>query len=82
MKVSAKNVVDQSRSTRKQLVNDLRTFGSTVTKKTTSNTLRFNGLKYFSTHKVPLLKKAHQVHLKFANEDLNDSEKAWKNVGA
>ncbi len=44
-------------------------------------TLRRNGLKSCSTRKVPLLKKSHvQAHLKFANEHLNDSEKAWKKV--
>ncbi len=48
-----------------------------VTKKTIGNTLRHEGLKSCSAHKVPLLKKAHvQARLKFAN----DSEENWVKV--
>ncbi|KAL0165857.1 hypothetical protein M9458_037701, partial [Cirrhinus mrigala] len=71
-------VKNQTRTTREDLVNDLKAAGSIVTKKTTGNTLRREGLKSCSAHKVPLLKKAHvQAHLKFANEHLNDSEENW-----
>ncbi len=64
-----------------ELVNDLKAVGTTITKQNIGNTLRCNGLKSCSAHKVPLLKKSHvQARLKFANEHLNDSEKAWENV--
>ncbi|KAJ8369733.1 hypothetical protein SKAU_G00097610 [Synaphobranchus kaupii] len=74
-----RKVWDQPRTTREELVNDPKAAGTTVTKKTIGNTLRRNGLKSCSARKVPLLKKAHvQARLKFANEHLNDSEKAWE----
>ncbi|KAJ8374841.1 hypothetical protein SKAU_G00054210 [Synaphobranchus kaupii] len=77
-----RKVRDQPRTTREELVNDLKAAGTTVTKKTSGNTLRRNGLKSCSARKVPLLKKAHvQARLKFANEHLNDSEKAWEKRG-
>ncbi|KAJ8373459.1 hypothetical protein SKAU_G00040390 [Synaphobranchus kaupii] len=76
-----RKVRDQPRTTWEELVNDLKAAGTTVTKKTIGNTLRRNGLKSCSARKVPLLKKAHvQARLKFANEHLNDSEKAWEKV--
>ncbi len=54
-----RKVRDQPRTTRKELVNDLKAVGTTVTKQTIGNTLRREGLKSCSAHKVPLLKKAH-----------------------
>ncbi|KAJ8374544.1 hypothetical protein SKAU_G00051240 [Synaphobranchus kaupii] len=76
-----RKVRDQPRTTREELVNDIKAAGTTVTKKTIGNTLRRNGLKSCSARKVPLLKKAHvQARLKFASEHLNDSEKAWEKV--
>ena len=52
--------------TRQDLVNDLKRAGTTVSKKTISNTLRRHGLKSCSARKVPLLKPAHvQARLKF-----------------
>ena len=72
--VIIRNVQDNPRTTREELVNDLKAAGTTVTKKTIGNTLHRNGLKYCRTRKVPLLKEAHvQGRLKFANEHLNDS---------
>uniref|UniRef100_A0A3Q4H042 Uncharacterized protein n=1 Tax=Neolamprologus brichardi TaxID=32507 RepID=A0A3Q4H042_NEOBR len=60
------------------LFNDLNEVGTTVPKNTT---LHYNELKSCSTCKVPLLKMACvQAHLKFASEQLNDSEKAWETV--
>ncbi len=68
---------NQPRTTRDDLVNDLKAAGTIVTKKTIGNTLRREGLKSCSACKVPLLKKAHvQARLKFAN----DSEEIWVKV--
>ncbi|KAL0203905.1 hypothetical protein M9458_001923, partial [Cirrhinus mrigala] len=68
-------------TTREDLVNDLKAVGTKVTKKTIGNTLRRDGLKSCSAHKVHLLKKAHvQACLKFANEHLNDTEENWLKV--
>ncbi len=67
-------VRNQPRTTREDLVNDLKAAGTIVTKKTIGNTLRREGLKSCSACKVPLLKKAHvQARLKFSN----DSEENW-----
>ncbi len=72
-----RKVRNQPRTTREDLVNDLKAAGTIVTKKTIGNTLRREGLKSCSARKVPLLKKAHvQVRLKFAN----DSEENWVKV--
>ncbi len=54
-----RKVRNQPRTTQEDLVNDLKSSGIIVTEKTISNTLRREGLKSCSTHKVPLLKKAH-----------------------
>ncbi len=53
------NGENQPRTTREDLVNDLKAAGTIVTKKTTGNTLRREGLKSCSARKVPLLNKAH-----------------------
>ncbi len=53
------NGENQPRTTQEDLVNDLKAAGTIVTKKTIDNTLRREGLKSCSAHKVPLLKKAH-----------------------
>ncbi len=72
-----RTVRNQPRTTREDLVNDLKAAGTIVTKKTTGNTLHREGLKSCSARKVPLLKKAHvQTRLKFAN----DSEENWVKV--
>ncbi|KAK6318935.1 hypothetical protein J4Q44_G00101460 [Coregonus suidteri] len=76
-----RKVRDQPRTTRQDLVNDLKRAGTTVSKKTISNTLRRHGLKSCSARKVPLLKPAHvQVRLKFANDHLDDPEEEWEKV--
>ena len=60
---------------------NLKVVGTTVTKRTISNTLHREGLKSCCARKVPLLKKAHvQAHLKFAKEHLDDPEEAWEKV--
>ncbi|KAK6318927.1 hypothetical protein J4Q44_G00101380 [Coregonus suidteri] len=76
-----RKVKDQPRTTWQDLVNDLKRAGTTVSKKTISNTLRCHGLKSCSARKVPLLKPAHvQARLKFANDHLDDPEEEWENV--
>ncbi len=70
-------VRNQPRTTREDLVNDLKAAGTIVTKKTIGNTLHREELKSCSAHKVPLLKKAHvQARLKSPN----DSEENWVKV--
>uniref|UniRef100_A0AAY5L7N1 Transposase Tc1-like domain-containing protein n=1 Tax=Esox lucius TaxID=8010 RepID=A0AAY5L7N1_ESOLU len=54
-----RKVRNQPRTTWQDLVNDLKRAGTTVSKKTISNTLRRHGLKSCSARKVPLLKPAH-----------------------
>uniref|UniRef100_A0A8C7SUX3 Transposase Tc1-like domain-containing protein n=1 Tax=Oncorhynchus mykiss TaxID=8022 RepID=A0A8C7SUX3_ONCMY len=76
-----RKVRDQPRTTRQDLVNDLKRAGTTVSKKTISNTLRRHGFKSCSASKVPLLKPAHvQACLKFANDHLDDPEEEWEKV--
>ncbi len=79
--VSWRKVRDQPRTTREDLVNDLKIAGNTVSTVSISNTLHRHGLKSCSARKVPLLKPAHvQAHLKFAKDHLNDPEEAWEKV--
>ena len=76
-----RKVRDHPSTTQEELVNDLKAVGTTVTKRTISNTLHREGLKSCCACKVPLLKKAHvQARLKFAKEHLDDPEKAWEKV--
>uniref|UniRef100_A0A8C7LNS2 Transposase Tc1-like domain-containing protein n=1 Tax=Oncorhynchus mykiss TaxID=8022 RepID=A0A8C7LNS2_ONCMY len=76
-----RKVRDQPRTTRQDLLNDLKRAGTTVSKKTISNTLRCHGLKSCSARNVPLLKPAHvQARLKFANDHLDDPEEEWEKV--
>ncbi len=64
-----RTVRNQPRTTREDLVNDLKAAGTIVTKKTIGNTLHCEGLKSCSARKVPLLNKAHvQARLKFTND--------------
>ena len=55
-----RKVRDQPSTTQEELVNDLKAVGTTVTKRTISNTLHREGLKSCCARKVPLLKKAHE----------------------
>ncbi len=78
--VVMRTVRNQPRTTRENLVSDLKAAGTIVTKKTIGNTLRREGLKSCSARKVPLLKKAHvQARLKFAND--SEGETGWKCCG-
>ena len=72
-----RKVRDQPNTTQEELFNDLKAVGTTVMKRTISNTLQREGLKSRCVRKVALLKKAHvQAHLKFAKEHLDDPEEA------
>ncbi len=72
-----RTVRNQPRTTQEDIVNNLKSAGTIVTKKTIGNTLHHEGLKSCSARKFPLLKKAHvQACLKFAN----DSEENWMNM--
>ena len=74
-------VRDQPSTTQEELANDLKAVGTTVTKKTISNTLHREGLNSCCACEVPLLKKAHvQAHQKFAKEHLDDPEETWDKV--
>ncbi len=76
-----RKVRDQTRTTREDLVNDLKRAGTTVSTVTISNTLHRHGLKSCSARKVTLLKPAHiQACLKFAKNHLDDPEEAWEKV--
>ncbi|KAI4903294.1 hypothetical protein NFI96_004871 [Prochilodus magdalenae] len=76
-----RKVRNEPRITRQDLVNDLHRAGTTVSKKTISNTLRRQGLKSCSARKVPFLKPTHvKARLKFANDHLNDPEEEWEKV--
>ncbi len=76
-----RKVRDQTRTTREDLVNELKRPGTTVSTVTISNTLHCHGLKSCSARKVPLLKPAHvQARRKFAKDNLDDPEEAWEKV--
>ena len=73
-----RKVRDQPSTTQEELVNDLKAVGTTVTKRTISNTLHREGLKSCCACNVP---QAHvQACLKFAKEHLDDPEEAWEIV--
>ncbi len=72
-----RTVRNQSRTTLKELVNDLKAAGTIVTKQTIGLLCR-EGLKYCSARKAPLLKK--HMYRPYEHEHLSDSEKAWENV--
>ncbi len=74
-----RKVRDQPRTTRENLVNNLKRAGTTVLTVTISNTLHRHGLKSCSVRKVPLLKPAHvQARLKYAKDHLDDPEEEWE----
>ncbi len=76
-----RKVRDQPRTTREDLVNDLKRAGTTVSTVTISNTLHRHGYNSCSTRKVPLLKPAHvQARLNFAKDHLDDPKEARENV--
>ncbi len=76
-----RKVRDQPRTTREDLVNDLKRAGTTVSTVTIINTLHRHELTSCSVRKVSLLKTAHvQARLKFAKYHLDDPEEAWEKV--
>ena len=77
--VIMRKVRDKPRTTRQDLVNDLKRAGTTVSKKTISNTT-LSWIKVLQRN-VPLLKPVHvQARLKFAKDHLDDPEKEWEKV--
>ncbi|KAI4876197.1 hypothetical protein NFI96_002763 [Prochilodus magdalenae] len=79
--VILRKVRNQTRTTREELVNDLKRAGTTVSKVTVGNTLRHHSLKSCMAQKVPLLKSAHvQACLKFVHDHLDDPEESWEKV--
>ena len=76
-----RTVINRPATTQRELANDRKAAGATVTRKTIGNTLRRNGLKSCSARKVPLLKKAHvEARLKYANHHLKDAQSDWEKV--
>jgi len=76
-----RKVRNHPRTTREELVNDLKRAGTTVSKVTVGNTLRRHGLKSCIAQKFSLLKPAHvKANLKFANDHLDDPEESWEKV--
>lgn len=72
-------VPKQPKTARKELINDLETVGTSVTRETIGDTLCCNGLKSCSIQKVSILHKAHvQARLRVASK--HDSEKALVKV--
>ncbi|KAI4877509.1 hypothetical protein NFI96_002584 [Prochilodus magdalenae] len=59
LSIILRKVRNQLRTTREELVNDLKRAGTTVSKVTVGNTLRRHSLKSCMAQKVPLLKSAH-----------------------
>ncbi|KAI4904687.1 hypothetical protein NFI96_006145, partial [Prochilodus magdalenae] len=79
--VTLRKVRNQPRTTREELVNDLKRAGTTVSKVTVGNTLRPHSLKSCMARKAPLLKSAHvQARLKFAHDHLDDPDESWEKV--
>ncbi|KAI4875011.1 hypothetical protein NFI96_001075 [Prochilodus magdalenae] len=79
--VILRKVRNQPRTTREELVNDLKRAGTTVSKVTVGNTLRRHSLTSCMARKVPLLKSAHvQAHLKFSHDHLDNPEESWEKV--
>ncbi len=69
-------VRDQPRTTREDLVNDLKRAGTTVSTVTISNLLHRHGFKILQRAQGP---PAHvQAHLMFAKDHLDDPEEAWE----
>ncbi len=66
-----RTVRNQPRTTREDLVNDLKAAGTIVIKKTIGNTLHHEGLKSCSTRKVPPAQEST------CTARLNDSEENW-----
>jgi len=63
------------------MVNDLKRAGTTVSKKTISNTPCCQGLKSCTVCRLPLLNPAYALaRLKFTNDHLDDPEEEWEKV--
>lgn len=70
----------QPRITCKELVEDLRISGITITSQVVSNTFSQYGLQSCRGQKVLLLKKSYEVHLKFVKGNLYKPDAYWNNI--
>jgi len=72
-----RKVRDQPRTTRRDLVNDLKRAGTRVSKKTISNPW----IKILKCTQSPPALAAHvQAHVKIANDHLDDPDEEWEKV--
>ena len=75
-----RKVRDQPSTTQEELVNDLNAVGTTVTKRTISNTLHREGLKSCCAQGSSAEEDTCIGPVKFAKEHLDDPEEAWEKV--
>uniref|UniRef100_A0AAQ4Q9R9 Transposase Tc1-like domain-containing protein n=1 Tax=Gasterosteus aculeatus aculeatus TaxID=481459 RepID=A0AAQ4Q9R9_GASAC len=75
-----RKVRDQPRTTRQDLVNDLKRAGITVSKETISNTPTPSWIKILQRTQGPPAQASACPGLKFTNDHLDDAEEVWEKV--